>query len=216
MAGIGLLRSCAQAKMKTITTIMTLLISIGCVNTNHDYDRTELIPEPDNDTQVQSTKDQKENEPKTKCSCDGLVDWHKDVKVKLFDKPNGQVIDTLTHDIQGEDFLTFTIMDSEAEFFKVKIGRAIEGQQKIGWIKKENYLGTYARNYSDNDTLFLFAKPDLKSKPTDTISKYYTELYIITDCKGKWAKVTMKTNDREFKGWIEPEMQCSNPYTTCN
>ena len=206
--------------MKTLTTILTLLILIGCGQNNPDQNQTdkrnELIPEPDKDTQILSTNDQKENEPKSKCNCDGLVDWQKDVKIKLFDNPNGQIIDTLTHDIQGEDFLTFTILDSEAEFFKVKIGRVIEGQQKTGWIKKEEYLGTYARNYSDNDTLFLFSKPDQKSKPSDTIKKYYTELYTITDCEGKWAKVTMKTTDKEFKGWIEPEMQCSSPYTTCN
>ena len=206
--------------MKTLTTILIILIFIGCGHKDQEQndtnERTELIPEPDKDTQVQSTIDQKENEPISKCSCEGLVDWQKDMKVKLFDKPNGQIIDTLTHDIPGENFLTFTILDSETEFFKVKIGRVIEGQQKTGWIEKEEYLGTYARNYSDNDTLFLFTKPDLKSKPTDTISEYYTELYTITDCEGKWAKVTMKTLNKEFKGWIEPEMQCSSPYTTCN
>jgi hypothetical protein len=38
------------------------------------------------------------------CNCDSLVDWQKDVKIKLFDHPNGQIIDTLTHDIKGEDF----------------------------------------------------------------------------------------------------------------
>ena len=206
--------------MKTLTTILTLLILIGCGQKNQNYnqttERTEFIPEPDRDTHNHEKKSQYGNEPKTKCNCDGLVDWRKDVKVKLFDQPNRQVINTLTHDIQGEDFLTFTIYDSQDEFFKVKIGRAIEGRQQTGWIEKEDYLGTYARNYSDNDTLFLFTNPDLKSKPTDTISKYYTELYTITDCEGKWAKVIMKTTDKEFKGWIEPEMQCSSPYTTCN
>jgi uncharacterized protein YgiM (DUF1202 family) len=112
--------------------------------------------------------------------------------------------------------LTFTILDSKDEFFKVKIGRAIEGQQQTGWIEMQKYLGTYARNYSDNDTLFLYSRPDLKSNLTDTINEYYTELYTITDCEGKWAKVTMKTTDKEFNGWLEPEMQCSSPYTTCN
>ncbi|MFT4857897.1 MAG: hypothetical protein ACI942_003291 [Planctomycetota bacterium] len=38
------------------------------------------------------------------CNCDSLVDWQKDVKIKLFDHSNGQIIDTLTHDIKGEDF----------------------------------------------------------------------------------------------------------------
>ncbi len=204
-------------KMKILTTILTLLILISCEqNTpkqNQIDNKTISTVKQKNNMQVPLSEMQKEN---TICDCDGLVDWQKDVKVKLFDKPYGKVIDTLTHDIQNEDFLTFTILDSEDEFFKVKIGREIGKKKQIGWIKKEKYLGTYANNYSDNDTLFLYSKPSLNSKPTDTINKYYIQLYTITDCHGKWAKVIMKTTDKEFKGWIEPEKQCPSPYTTCN
>jgi predicted small lipoprotein YifL len=94
--------------MKTLTTILTLLILIGCGHKKQDQnqttERTELIPEPDKNTEIQKKKDQIENKPNNKCNCDGLVDWQKDEKVKLFDQPNGQIIDTLSHDIKGENF----------------------------------------------------------------------------------------------------------------
>ena len=206
--------------MKTFTTILTLFILIGCGPKNQEQnqtaDRIEVTSESDRDTQIQKMTGQKEIELDTKCDCEGFVDWQKDVQVKLFDQPNGLVIDTLTHDYQLEDFLTFTIYDIQDDFFKVRIGRDIEGQNQKGWIKMKPYLGLYARNYSDSDTLYLFSEPDLKSRPNDTINKYYPKFYTVTNCEGKWAKVILKTRNKEFTGWIQPRMQCSSPYTTCN
>ncbi|PCH91370.1 MAG: hypothetical protein COB85_09180 [Bacteroidetes bacterium] len=208
--------------MKTLTTILTLLILIGCSNhkseTSSTENRTELIPEPEQDTQEaldEPQVDQNTNKNE-KCNCKGIVDWEQDVKVPVYNKPNGQLIDTVSHDIEGEDFLTFNLFDSEEDYFKVEIRRAISGQAKSGWIKKDDYLGTYASNYSDSDTLFLYSNPDKSSAPTDTITKYYTELYQILDCKSNWVKVRMEKGNKEYQGWMEPGMQCPSPYTTCN
>jgi uncharacterized protein YgiM (DUF1202 family) len=149
------------------------------------------------------------------CNCEGLVDWKKNVTVILYDQPDGKVIDSLTHDFEMENLLIFKLIESEENFFKVQIGRAYD-ESKLGWIKKKDYLGTYARNYSDEDTLYLYEKPDKKSKITSTITQYYPELYEIINCKDNWVKVKLTVNGNKFSGWLEPLMQCPSPYTTCN
>lgn len=106
--------------MKTITIILTLVILIGFGPKNQDNNqtkiRTEKFLESEKDKENRSKNDKK-NESKTMCNYDSLVDLQKDVKVKLFDHPNGQIIDSLTNDIKGEGFLTFTIYESKDEFF---------------------------------------------------------------------------------------------------
>ena len=75
------------------------------------------------------------------CNCEGLVDWKKDVTVILYDQPNGNVIDSLTNDLENENLLIFKLIESKENFFKVrKIGRAYD-EPKLGWIKKKDYLG---------------------------------------------------------------------------
>lgn len=208
--------------MKTLTTLLVLFILIGCGQTRQEHeqgstnDRTAQISEPDKDTITGDNKVEQEKEPETKCNCDGLVSWQNDVQLALYHEPDGKVIDTLTHNIAGENPLVFTIYEVEDQFFKVEIGGSMQEERQTGWIKQAPYLGTYARNYNPNVPLLLYKEPDLNSAPADTVDTYYPNLYSITNCDGQWARVTLQTDDKTFKGWLEPGMQCPNPYTTCN
>jgi len=149
------------------------------------------------------------------CNCKGLVDWNYHDPILLFEIKDGTIIDTLTNDSANENSLVFNIIEDENEYFKVEIGLSQDTVWKKGWIKKADYLGTYARNYSI-DKLTLYSKPNLKSKPKSIIKEYYEGLYEIMKCNDEWVEVKVTINGKEYSGWLERKMQCPNPYTTYN
>ena len=91
----------------------------------------------------------------TDCNCSGLINWEYEGQVYIFNSPNGKVIDSISNDSANEDFLTVSIHDQIDGFFKATVGRTYSDISKSGWIKKADYLGIYARNYSDDDILNL-------------------------------------------------------------
>lgn len=41
-------------------------------------------------------------------------------------------------------------------------------------------------------------------------------MYIVVGCSGDWLKVKRIKGDKIYTGWLSPEMQCDNPYSTCS
>ena len=56
----------------------------------------------------------------------------------------------------------------------------------------------------------------VKNTPYAKVTEYNVDYYTIKDCKGKWIYAYREKNGQIFQGWLEPTMQCPNPYTTCN
>lgn len=227
-----------QLLMKKVIGILSVLILfIGCNNQNatgenSNSDNPIIKSQTKNDNSILNTQDSTNKQTNSlnikdtvetptkksasKCNCGGFVNWEQKVSVRLFDQPNGKVIDTLSANIKMENFLVFAIIDTANNWFKVEIGKAINSKSKIGWIKKGNYLGTFASNYVDGDTLFLYTKPTFNSTPADTLTKWNPNIYQITGCSGEWVKVRLTTSNKTLEGWLAPDKQCPNPYTTCN
>ena len=153
----------------------------------------------------------------SKCNCEALVDFNYKGQIIVYYKPNGHSIKSLQHNFKGEDYLVLTINNDSLNFFYVDISYALtENSNTMGWIKKINAIGTYTSNYSPSDTLFLYSKPDLKSKVQSIIPDWTNQLYTISKCFGKWVYVKIKYKGQLKQGWLEPGKQCSNPYTTCS
>ena len=153
----------------------------------------------------------------TQCNCGAIVDVDFHCKVVVYDKPDGKIVKSLRHDFQKEDYLILTIDKDSLHFFHVDISNALTPESgKTGWIIKTKEIGTYARNYQQNDTLRLYSKPELTSKVQSIIPDWTNELYTITRCFKNWAYVRIKYNGQLKEGWLQPDKQCYNPYTTCN
>ena len=148
--------------------------------------------------------------------CGGLVNWESDKIIQVYDHPNGLAIAALQNKRQEENFLSFDILETQPDFFKVEIKYAFDSDPIVGWIKKEKEIGLYARNYDPNENLRFFSAPDKKSKVRAELNEYVPEFYQILDCQNQWALVRLVWNGKVYEGWIEPEMQCANSYTTCN
>ena len=82
----------------------------------------------------------------------------------------------------------------------------------IVYVKKGS-IAVNTRNYQGS-TLNLYSAPNENSPILYRIDQEQTAP--IFDICGSWVYVKMKdSNGKDVYGWLEPYMQCGNPFTTC-
>lgn len=148
------------------------------------------------------------------CNCTTLL-IPKQIKIPIYIEPYGKIINRIINDTIIEDYNIILIKKQNNGFSYVEASGAIyDTSIKKGWIETR-YLGIYTNVYSG--TLKLYFEPDTKSKVKSTIIKPPYDLFNVIECKNEWLYIKYLDKDNKIKeGWLAPENQCSNPYTTCN
>ncbi|WP_266204389.1 hypothetical protein [Pontibacter kalidii] len=136
--------------------------------------------------------------------------------ITIYDKPNGRIVASVKHDFEEEDYLTFSVSNQTADFFYGTLEYSISGKKFKGWVKKGKHIGTYARNYEPRKPIKLMSGASVNSKVSTTVPEQPNLFYQVTAFDKKWAYVNVLYKGQVKQGWLSPEMQCSNPYTTCN
>lgn len=136
--------------------------------------------------------------------------------ISVYDKPSGKVIKQLRNDNDAGNYIIFNIVDKTNTMFCVNASYSLDEDSIVvkGWIKKTNSLGIYSRAY--NRPLNLYKNPNRKSSIIISDGKYNPNMYVVIDCCGKWLKIIAVVKGEVYEGWIPPEMQCANVYSTCN
>lgn len=148
------------------------------------------------------------------CDCEGIIDPEYKQAIMVLDKPDGKVIKQLRHHFTAEDFLVWHFDRQQGSYFHGKVSYAISGKSYQGWVSQSKWLGIYARNYS-NTALALYAAPLLKS-PVKILVPNNSAFYPVRQCRGRWLYVRLGWHGKVYQGWLPPDMQCANPYTTCS
>lgn len=148
------------------------------------------------------------------CNCALLVNPEYFGKVVLYKHPGGAVVKSVKNDSLKEDYLSVSVNSDSSGYFLATLKYEMSGKSYTGWIKKEKYLGTYSRNYNPKAKLPLYTDADKKSKVTYVKSEVI--FCPVTRCNNKWVYTTLRVNGKEVSGWLAPDMQCANAYTTCN
>ena len=137
-------------------------------------------------------------------------------ELAVFEDPNGRIKETVQNDIANEDFVMFDLLQKKDSFYYVVAYSSLDDRIiSEGWIKKNNKLGIYSAAYGDLDCI-LYEVPFDKEKIVITEKEYNPNIYEVLDFEGKWLKVRIRIEDKVYIGWMPPEIQCSNPYTTCS
>ncbi|GHA62359.1 hypothetical protein [Pontibacter akesuensis] len=145
-----------------------------------------------------------------------LIDPEYKGNITIYDQPSGKVIAAVKQNFDEEDFLFLTATKQTTDFFYGTLEYSISGKQGKGWIKKGKFIGIYARNYDAGKTLSLYAEPRKSSKTTFTIQNYDNRLYQVTSINKGWVYVKVEHQGKIKQGWLAPDMQCANAYSTCN
>ncbi len=147
---------------------------------------------------------------RTECKLQGFTNPFTIEATNVYNDIDGQIIMTLyTDSIEGAGHIV-TVIASEKGWLKLECECFSEGT--FAWIKGGE-IGTATRNYN-NEVIPLYQEPDKKSKIVSEL--YGQQIVLIYGGSRHWAYVKGKEKDgKEVEGWLEPEMQCPNPYTTC-
>jgi len=151
---------------------------------------------------------------KPKCDTSAFLSLDFKGKKSIYDKPSGKVIRFLKQDFKNEDYITFEIIDKNDSMFYVSASYEIAGFISKGWIKKDCNIGIYSRAY--DTPLKLYTNPNTTSKISCIIKEYNPNMYIVIDCIGQWLKVKTIYKGKLYIGWMSPDMQCCNVYSTCS
>lgn len=149
------------------------------------------------------------------CDANIFLDIEYADSVPLYKGDSGRVIAFLKHDLDDENFIQFKILNKSEEMFYVHVYKS-QNENKIllkGWIKKEKHLGIYSRAYNKN--LILYKNPEDNSEIVCQ-EEYESKMYEVIDCQGDWLKIKTVIDGKIYEGWIPPESQCANVYSTCS
>lgn len=147
------------------------------------------------------------------CDCLVLMDPNFSGKTELYDN-KGNITKYVEHNFRYEDFIVFRLKEDNDSLFKVTARYSlVKGGVSKGWIKKSAQIGTYLTSYSGN--IAIYSEPSKKSNKS-TIPEWTNQLVQVSACKSNWVKISLWQKGKLYIGWIPPETQCANPYTTCN
>ncbi|WP_212002736.1 hypothetical protein [Chitinophaga sp. HK235] len=147
-------------------------------------------------------------------SCDCYVLMNPDFKGKvgLYDK-KGNLTKYLKQNFKDEDFIVFQVLEDSDSLFNVLAMYSIAGNIAKGWVKKSDVIGTYLASYGGN--IAIYDEPDKKSKKK-IIPDWTNRLVAVSACKSKWVKISLLQKGKKYIGWLPPESQCADAYSTCN
>ena len=134
----------------------------------------------------------------------------------LYDSTRLCVIDTLKHDFQNENYIMLRVDSNYEDMIYVEpiwtLGFLYESTPyKKGWI----YLSKDIIVFPHDAQFPLYAEPSYMSDSVIVVGTY-DELPVIKYNNGWIYTVAYDTTGGEFAGWLSPQYQCANPYTTCN
>jgi len=136
-------------------------------------------------------------------------------KVYVYDRPNGKILKSIRQDSINEDYLMFMLLKKDKNMFFVRAYSSLDGRKIIdGWIDKNYPLGIYSSVY--NDELKLFKLPYDRKKIVAQHIVYSPNAYKVIDFYGNWLLVKFIINNKIMYGWMPPEYQCNNVYSTCS
>ena len=122
--------------------------------------------------------------------------------------PNGKVTAVLPH--QPDDPLLIMV---KVTGYRDKWLSVVLHDGTKGWIFSE-LVGMSLRNYAPGSVAALRTQPDGSAPAVGDI--FGDEEVTVLGGEGAWALVRYRhPKGHEFIGWLDPEKQCDNPYTTC-
>ena len=150
------------------------------------------------------------------CKCAGLVLPEHKGTVNLVNNPGGRVAKRMSHNFKQEDYLIWHANYQQGCYFYGTVSYSISGKSYTGWLRQAAWLGTYGRSYGATQKLPLYTEPRSTAPVKSVVPPLATAFYQIIRCSQGWVYVRTVLSGKVYEGWLAPNMQCANPYTTCS
>lgn len=136
--------------------------------------------------------------------------------VEVFDfPPHGKLEKRLRNNLEEEDIVMFDLLQkNDTMYYVLAYSGLTDEVLATGWIYKDNNLTVDFSAY-DRDLVIYRNVNDRSDKIVSDKEHLVTDVEVI-DFEGDWLKIRFKYKGKAYVGWLPPEMQCANPYTTCS
>lgn len=127
----------------------------------------------------------------------------------IFKKAGNCIIDTIINDTIKENYVLLNILKINHRYAKVEVQYTLSEKREIGWIEKK-HLGIYPVS---TPIIYLYSSPQKGSNICDSlIDANWGKLLTIDKHRKGWLYIKNELHH----GWMAPNDQCSNPYSSCN
>ncbi|NMA74606.1 MAG: hypothetical protein GX963_10705 [Bacteroidales bacterium] len=147
--------------------------------------------------------------------CDIFLDLDYLDSIPIYNRLNTSIVGFVKHDTINDNYVKFKLLEKNSQAFYVDVYYSLDEDSIIatGWINKSIHLGVFSRAY--DRPLILYKEPSEKSAII-CIEQYNPKMYVVLDFYNRWLKIKTIIDEKLFCGWIPPEMQCANVYSTCS
>jgi hypothetical protein len=162
-----------------------------------------------------ATFGQKIAHPPKSCDCnlEGIIFDRDSAGTNVRISPNGRAVAKI-HSLAGGEQTVLRIIHHDHGWLKVRF--SFTDTTKTGWVYGR-LVGLWLKGIS----VQLYQNPDRASRPVSRISSFYPgeesdHPVLFLGCQNGWAFVEAKdSTGRAIQGWLSPQDQCANPYTSC-
>ena len=192
--------------MKTLILFLILWISVSCGNKNETNHTEQSIQHSD-------TLEYRNHTDTNFLTVFLNIEFSGTVAV--YDIPHGKIIKYVQNDIEEEDFVMFDLLQKQDSMYYVIAYSGLTNRILAkGWISKNNHLDIYFSTY-DSDLIVYKNANDRGVKMFSDKEHLFNDIEVL-DFENNWLKIKFNYKGRSYNGWLSPEMQCANPYTTCS
>jgi|GEM_PF-1204752 lipoprotein len=192
--------------MKTLILFLILWISVSCGNKNETNHTGQSIQHSD-------TLEYRNHTDTNFLTVFLNIEFSGTVAV--YDIPHGKIIKYVQNDIEEEDFVMFDLLQKQDSMYYVIAYSGLTNRILAkGWISKNNHLDIYFSAY-DSDLIVYKNANDRGVKMFSDKEHLFNDIEVL-DFENNWLKIKFNYKGRSYNGWLPPEMQCANPYTTCS
>ncbi len=131
---------------------------------------------------------------------------------KIFDKPDGAIIDSIANNMDKDEFYWMDILESKNGWFLVDACLCLPHADSVshkGWVRYPN-VGIYMRDLRE---VKIYDSPSYDSSVK--LKLHYAEWgpYAVIDIEGEWLCIELDYEGETTTGWLSPHNQDCNPYT---
>lgn len=151
----------------------------------------------------------------TPCCIQAFIDWDYsgDICLNELASLDGNVLQVFNNDVENESIYTVQIIGSTDKSFHVSVFNYEYDFIGKGFIEKA-HVCVYSMPYHKSNRIILYSSDSTESKIVCDIENEYKKIFVL-DARNSWIKAKVITHNNFYIGWLPPDNQCGDIYTSC-
>lgn len=129
----------------------------------------------------------------------------------IYNSPNGVIMDSIVNKPTNDELYVMEIFECKNDWFFVDACLPLSDSISYrGWIRYPD-VGIYMKDFHN---VKIYDHPSYDSSVKLELENAEWGPYVVIGVKGMWVQIELDHRGLKVVGWLPPENQSSNPYTT--